>query len=380
MIKDTQKLKIMSILGTRPEIIRLSRILPLMDQYFDHSVVFTEQSYDYELSKVFFEELDLRKPNHLLDVKSETLGGQIAKIIEQTEKVMLLAPPDAVFILGDTNSALSGIVARRLKIPIFHMEAGNRSYDWNVPEEINRRIIDHISNYNLAYTEHSRRYLIEEGIHPSTIFVTGSPFAEIFSFFQGKINSSPILEELNLKSQEYFLVSVHREENVDNQENLKTLFESLDFLAEKYELPIIVSLHPRTKSRLEKAKIKPHRLINLHKPFGYFAYNKLQQNALCVLSDSGSIQEESAILGFPAVQVRVSTERPEAFDSGSIILSGFNFNAITNAVILSVDSFKKGESIVIPNDYKDTNVSTKVVKLIMGLASIKKYHNANKPR
>jgi|SRR3989344_3839781 len=375
MIKNTQKLKIMTILGTRPEIIRLSRILPLMDQYFDHNIVFTEQSYDYELSEVFFKELDLRKPNHVLDVKSETLGGQIAKIIEQTEKIMLKEAPDAVFILGDTNSALSGIVARRLKIPIFHMEAGNRSYDWNVPEEINRRIIDHISNYNLAYTEHSRRYLLREGIDPNTIFVTGSPFAEIFPFFETKINSSKVLEELHLKPQEYFLVSVHREENVDNQENLETLFESLNFLAEKYEVPIIVSLHPRTKSRLEKAKIKPHRLINLHKPFGYFAYNKLQQNALCVLSDSGSIQEESAILGFPAVQVRVSTERPEAFDSGSIILAGFNFNAITNAVILSVDSFKKGESIVIPDDYKDTNVSTKVVKLIMGLASIKKYHN-----
>lgn len=365
----------MTIVGTRPELIRLSCIIPKMDEYFNHIFVYTKQSYDYELSDIFFEELSLRKPDYLLDVKSETFGGQIANIIEQTESVFIKEKPDAFLVLGDTNSSLSAINAKRLKIPIFHMEAGNRSFDWNVPEEVNRRIVDHISDYNLCYTEHARRYLIKEGIDPQTIFVTGSPFAEIFPHFKKEIDSSKILKNLNIFPQKYFLVSCHREENVDNEDNLRELFSSFEYLADMYNLSIIVSLHPRSKKRLEEAKISVNSLVKLAKPFGYFEYNKLQQNAYCVLSDSGSIQEESAILGFKAVQIRVSTERPEAFDSGSIILAGFNRNAIVNAVKLVIKQKELGEALVLPRDYQDRNVSTKVVKLIMGLGSIRKYHN-----
>lgn len=369
-----QKLKVMTILGTRPEIIRLSRVLPKMDQYFNHILVFTKQSYDFELSDIFFNELKIRKPDYILEVKAETLGSQIANIIRESEKVILQEQPDAVLILGDTNSSLSAINAKRMHIPIFHMEAGNRSFDWDVPEEVNRRIVDHISDYNLSYTEHSRRYLIQEGIKPNNIFVTGSPLAEVFSNFSQDIELSKILEDLNLEPEKYFLVSAHREENVDNTERLKELFSSLEALAKEYNYPIVVSLHPRTKKRLEEEKIKINSKIILSKPFGYFEYCNLQKNAFCVLSDSGTIQEESAILDFPAVQIRVSTERPEAFDTGSIILIGFNKNAILDAIKLAVSAKTSGEKTVLPKDYKDINVSTKVVKLIMGLTSINKYH------
>lgn len=373
-MKEFKKLKVMTIVGTRPELIRLSRVIPKMDEHFDHIFVYTKQSYDYELSDIFFGELSLRKPDYILDVKSETLGGQIANIIKQTESVFIKEKPDAVLILGDTNSSLSAINAKRLKIPIFHMEAGNRSFDWNVPEEINRRIVDHISDYNLCYTEHARRYLIAEGIDPQTIFVTGSPFAEIFQHFKREIDSSEVLKKLSIFSQKYFLASCHREENVDNENNLRELFSSFEYLTNMYNLPIIVSLHPRTKKRLEEAKISLNSLVKLAKPFGYFEYNKLQKNATCVLSDSGSIQEESAILGFKAVQIRISTERPEAFDSGSIILTGFNKDVIVNAVNLVIKQEERGETLVLPHDYQDKNVSTKVVKLIMGIVGIRKYH------
>jgi len=368
------KLKVMTILGTRPEIIRLSRVLPKMDEYFDHVMVYTKQSYDFEMSDIFFEELEVRKPNYVLEVKSDTLGGQIANIISQTEKIMLKENPDAVLILGDTNSTLSAINAKRLHIPVFHMEAGNRSFDWDVPEEVNRRIVDHISDYNLPYTQHSRTYLIKEGIDPKNVFVTGSPLTEVFAYFKNKIESCDILEDLKLTPKQYFLVSTHREENVDNEERLKEIFSSFEFLAKEYGFPIVVSLHPRTKKRLEEAKIKVDSKVILSKPFGYFEYCKLQKNALCVLSDSGTIQEESSILDFPAVQIRVSTERPEAFDTGSIVITGFNRDAISNAVNLVVDQKNKGEENVVPRDYKDANVSTKVVKLIMGIAGINKYN------
>lgn len=371
-MSQVNRLKVMTILGTRPEIVRLSRIIPQMDESFDHVIVFTKQSYDYELSEIFFEELGIRKPNYTLDVKSDTLGGLIANIIEQTEEILLKEKPDSILILGDTNSSLSSICARRMKIPIFHMEAGNRSFDWDVPEEVNRRIVDHISNYNLAYTEHARRYLLKEGLDPKSVFVTGSPLTEVFDFYKERIENSSILEELKLKPKEYFLVSAHREENVDNVDRLKELFSSFEILAKTYKLPIIVSLHPRTKKRLEENKIKVDSMVKLLSPFGYIEYCKLQKNSTCVLSDSGTIQEESAILGFPAVQIRVSTERPEAFDAGSIILVGFNKESILNAVELSIKT-EKGK--VVPVDYKDHNVSTKVVKLIMGITGINKYHD-----
>ena len=367
------KLKIMTILGTRPEIIRLSCILPKMDEFFEHIIVYTQQSYSYELSDIFFYEVELRKLDYVLVVKSVTLGGQIANIIEQTEKVILKEMPDAVLILGDTNSALSAINAKRLKIPIFHMEAGNRSFDWDVPEEVNRRIVDHISDYNLCYTEHARRYLLAEGVESKNIFVTGSPLAEVYGYLKNKIDSSSILDSLKIKSGEYFLVSTHREENVDNGDRLRELFSSFDFLTTEYKLPIVVSLHPRTKKRLGQMRIKVNFRVFLCKPFGYLEYCKLQKNALCVLSDSGSIQEESAIQQFPAVQIRVSTERPEAFDAGSIILCGFNKHSIASSIKIAIDEKKKGKH-TIPSDYKDENVSEKVVKLIMGLTGISKYH------
>lgn len=372
---NTKKLKIMTIFGTRPEIIRLSRILPKMDEYFNHVTVFTRQSYDFEMSEVFFKDLELRKPDYNLNVKSETLGGQIANIFEQTEKVLQKENPDALLVLGDTNSSLAAILAKRFKILVFHMEAGNRSFDWNVPEEINRRIIDHISDYNLAYTEHARRYLLQEGINPATIIVTGSPLAEVFNHFEGKIEKSAILEKMKLKKKRYFVVSVHREENVDNKKNLKELFESFSSIAKEYRMPVVVSVHPRTRKRMQQQNIKSNSQIILSKPLGHLDYNKLQKYALCVLSDSGSIQEESAILKFKAIQIRVSTERPEAFDAGSIILAGFNKDSIMSAINLSVSQEEQEVEGSIPNDYRDIHVSSKVVKLIMGLTGNKKYHN-----
>ena len=375
MRNKTQKLKIMTILGTRPEIIRLSCILPKMDKYFKHIIVYTSQSYSPELSTIFFKDLKLRKPDFVLDVKSETLGGLLGNILKQAEEAILKEKPDALLVLGDTNSALSAIIAKRMKIPIFHMEAGNRSFDDNVPEEINRRIVDHISDYNLAYTENSRRYLIAEGIHPGNIYVTGSPLTEVFEVFIKDIEKSKILLNLKLKEKEYFVVSIHREENVDNPAHLKELFNSLNYLANKYRFPVIVSYHPRAKKRLSLLNLKLSPLIKLHEPFGFFDYNNLQKNALCVLSDSGSIPEESAIFNFRAIQVRVSSERPEAFDAGSIILTGFNKDTIVSAVELVVNQERSGEIPEIPEGYKLKNVSSKVVKLIMGLSSIRKYHN-----
>lgn len=366
------KLKVMTILGTRPEIIRLSRVLPKMDLYFNHKIVYTKQSYDYELSEIFFRELQLRKPDYLLEVKADTLGGQIANIIRQTEEVMLKEKPDALLIEGDTNSALCTIIAKRLKIPIFHTEAGNRAFDWDIPEEVNRRIVDHISDFNLAYTERARRYLLQEGIDPNTVFVVGSPFGEIFSYFSKKIDASTIFSDLKLHPNKYFVVSIHREENVDKKESLKEIFQSLRMIAKEYNLPIVVSLHPRTKKRLEAIRFPSDSRIMLCRPFGYFAYNKLQKNAVCVLSDSGTVQEESAILEFPAVQVRKSTEKPEAFDTGSIILSGLDKDAVIEAVHMAVSEFKHYKSVVKPRDYIDTNFSEKVVKIIFGFVSIQK--------
>ena len=371
----TKKLKIMTILGTRPEIIRLSRILPKMDRFFDHTIVFTKQSYDFELSDIFFRGLKLRKPDFILDVKSETLGGQIANIIKDSEKIINKVSPDAVLILGDTNSSLSAINAKRIHIPIFHMEAGNRSFDWDVPEEVNRRIVDHISDYNLCYTKHAKTYLLREGIEPKNIFVTGSPLSEVFDYFRKDIDSSKVLEDLKLDPKKYFLVSTHREENVDNENRLEELFNSFEGLVEKYNFPVLVSLHPRTKKRLEEQKIKVGPKIILSKPLGYIDYCKLQKNAYCTLSDSGTVQEESAILDFPAIQIRVSTERPEAFDKGTIILTGFNKDSILNAIDLTVSVRNDGEKTVMPEDYKDLNVSTKVVKLIMGLSGIAKFES-----
>lgn len=360
----------MTIFGTRPEIIRLSRVFVKLDQYVNHIMVHTGQSYDYELNKVFFENLKIRKPDYFLEVKSETLGGQIAKIIEKSEEILKKEIPDAVLILGDTNSALAAIIAKRMKIPIFHMEAGNRSFDENLPEEINRRIVDHISDINLPYSENARLYLMREGIHPGTIFVTGSPMAEIWKTYKNDVQKSQILKKLKLRKEKYFVASIHREENVESKESLTKLIDSLNAVAETYKMPIIISTHPRTAKRLEEYKLKANKLVNFHKPMGYFDYNNLQLNAFCVLSDSGTILEESSVMGFPAIQMRVSSERPEGFDEGVLILSGLDKDIILQAIDITTKQVAAGEKFNIPRNYRDINVSSKVLRLIVGLTKI----------
>ena len=364
------KLKIMTIFGTRPEIIRLSRVFAKFDQYVNHIMVHTGQSYDYEMNQVFLENLKVRKPDYFLEVKSDTLGGQIAKIIERSEEVLKKEMPDAVLILGDTNSALAAIIAKRMKIPIFHMEAGNRSFNENLPEEINRKIVDHISDINLPYSENARLYLMREGVHPGTIFVTGSPMAEIWKAYKNDVQKSKILKKLKLKKGKYFVASIHREENVESRESLTKLIDSLNAVAEIYKMPIIMSTHPRTAKRLEEYKLKANKFVNFHKPMGYFDYNNLQLNAFCVLSDSGTILEESSVMGFPAIQTRVSSERPEGFDEGVLILSGLDKDIILQAIEITVKQFAAGERFNIPRNYRDTNISSKVLRLVVGLTRI----------
>ena len=362
----------MTIFGTRPEIIRLSRVFAKFDQYVNHIMVHTGQSYDYEMNEIFFEQMKIRKPDYFLEVKAETLGGQIANIIAKSEKVLKKEMPDAVLILGDTNSALAAIIAKRMKIPIFHMEAGNRCFDENVPEEVNRKIVDHISDINLPYSENARLYLIQEGIHPGTIYVTGSPIAEVLNFFGKAIDNSDILKQLKLTKNKYFVASIHREENVEKKESLNKLIDALNTVARTYKMPIIISTHPRTANRLKEYNFKVNKLINFHKPFGYLNYVKLEKNAFCVLSDSGTIQEESSILGFPAIQVRNSSERPEAFDEGTLILSGLDKDIILQAIEIITNQFSVGEKFNVPKNYQDTNVSSKVLRLIVGLTKIVK--------
>jgi len=370
MKENYKKLKIMTIFGTRPEIIRLSRVFAKFDQYVNHIMVHTGQSYDYEMNKIFFDQLKIRKPDYFLDVKADSLGGQIANIIAKSEVVMIKEKPDAVLILGDTNSALAAIVAKRMRIPIFHMEAGNRSFDENVPEETNRRIIDHISDVNLPYSENARLYLMREGIHPGMIFVTGSPIAEVFYNYRKEIEKSKILQELKLKNGRYFVASIHREENIESRESLVKLIESLNAVAAIYKMPVMVSTHPRTAQRLKEYSLKADKLVNFHKPFGYFDYIQLQKNSFCVLSDSGTIQEESSSIGFPAIQVRQSSERPEAFDEGVVILSGLDKDIILQSIEIVTKQAAVGEKFNIPRNYRDTNVSSKVLRLVVGLTKI----------
>lgn len=365
-----RQVKIMIIFGTRPEIIRLSRVFAKLDQYLNLVMVHTGQSYDYEMNEVFFKDLNIRKPDYFLGVKSETLGGQIANIISGAEKVLKKEMPDALLILGDTNSALSAIVAKRMKVPIFHMEAGNRCFDEAVPEEINRKIVDHISDINLPYSENARLYLLREGIHPGTIYVTGSPLAEVLAYYKKGIEQSKVLKELNLSKGRYFVASVHREENVENKESLEKLVGSLNAVVQNYKMPILMSTHPKTMQMLIRHRLKTDKLINFHKPFGYFDYVNLQKNAFCVLSDSGTILEESSILQFPAVQVRNSSERPEAYDEGAAILSGLDRDIILQSIDIVTKQFSSGEKFNVPNSYKDANVSGKVLRHIVGLTKI----------
>lgn len=365
-----EKLKLMTILGTRPEIIRLSATIKKCDQYFNHILVHTGQNWDYTLNQVFFENLGLRAPDHYLDSVGKDLGETMGNIIAKSYDILKKEKPDALLVLGDTNSALSAISAKRLKIPIFHMEAGNRCWDWNVPEMVNRTIVDHIADVNLPYTEHSRRYLLSEGMDGKTIFVTGSPMREVLRDHEAEIEQSKVLQELNLKPKGYFLLSAHREENIDNEDNFMSLMQAVNNIAEKYQMPVIYSTHPRSKNIIEKRGFTFHPLVRNMKPFGFFDYNKLQKNAYCVLSDSGTLSEESAMLDFPGVLIRTSTERPEVLDKGTIVIGGITGREVEQAVELAVNMFENQEETVMAEDYADTNVSVKVVKVIQSYAGI----------
>lgn len=365
-----EKLRVMTILGTRPEIIRLSEVLKHCDRYFDHQLVHTGQNYDYTLNQIFFEELGLREPDYYLNAVGQDLGETIGNIIAKSYAVLQREKPEAVLLLGDTNSALAAIAAKRLKIPIFHMEAGNRCWDWNVPEMINRKIVDHISDVNLPYTEHSRRYLLAEGIDGKTIFVTGSPLREVFEKQRQTIDKNQILEELQLSPRGYFLLSAHREENIDHEQNFLLLMAAINGVAEHYRLPVIYSMHPRSRKFIEERQFKFHPLVRCMQPFGFMAYNKLQQEAFCVLSDSGTLSEESAMLGFPAVLIRTSTERPEVLDKGSLVIGGITERSIRQAVDVATGMFQDRERVVMAEDYEDCNVSAKVVKIIQSYTDI----------
>lgn len=365
-----RKLKVMTILGTRPEIIRLSETIKACDRYFDHVLVHTGQNYDPRLNDIFFQDLDLRKPDYYLDCVGENLGATMGNILAKSYDVMLGEKPDAVLVLGDTNSALSAICAKRLKTPIFHMEAGNRCWDWNVSEMINRKVVDAISDINLPYTENSRRYLLSEGIDGKTIFVTGSPMAEVLHKHMDKINNSTVLEQLGLEKGKYILVSAHREENIDIEENFMSLMTAINNVAERYQMPVIYSTHPRSRKWIEKRSFQFNPLVRNLEPFGFFDYNHLQMNAYCVLSDSGTLSEESAILQFPGVLIRTSTERPEALDAGSVVIGGITTESIEQALDLSVAMFENKEPDGFPRDYADENVSIKVVKLIQSYTDI----------
>lgn len=365
-----KKLKVMSIVGTRPEIIRLAEVLKKCDEYFDHVLVHTGQNWDYTLNDVFFEELELRKPDHFLGVVGNDLGETMGNIIAESYKILAKEKPEALLILGDTNSCLSAIAAKRLKIPVFHMEAGNRCFDQNVPEEINRRIVDVTSDVNLAYTEHARRYLLSEGMRKEYTFVTGSPLPEVFAKYMPKIDESDVLDRLGLEKGKFILVSAHREENIDNDKNFKSLTDALNAIAEKYDMPVIYSTHPRSWKRIESLGIKFHDNIQQLKPFGFYDYNKLQKESFCVLSDSGSLAEESNIMGFPAVSIRTSTERPEAIDKGSVVLGGITFDSITQAIELITKQKANGAQLVKVHDYTDINVSNKVVNVIQGYTDV----------
>lgn len=365
-----EKLKLMTIIGTRPEIIRLSAVIKCADKYFNHILVHTGQNWDYTLNQVFFEDLGLREPNYYLDSVGKDLGETMGNILAKSYDVMQKEKPDAVLLLGDTNSALSAISAKRLKIPIFHMEAGNRCWDWNVSEMINRKIVDHISDINLPYTEHSRRYLLSEGIDGKTIFVTGSPMREVLRDHIDKIEKSDVLERLNLEKNKYILLSAHREENIDNEENFMSLMNAINDIAEKYQMPVIYSTHPRSQKFIEKRNFKFHPLVQNLKPFGFMDYNKLQKNAYCVLSDSGTLSEESAMLGFAGVLIRTSTERPEVLDKGTIVIGGITDKTVEQALELAVSMRDNKEEVVMAEDYADTNVSVKVVKIIQSYTDI----------
>ena len=369
------RLKVMTILGTRPEIIRLSRVMARLDNHTDHVLVHTGQNWDHELNEVFFEDLGVRKPDHFLGTGGGSLGQTLGKILTESERVIQAERPDAVLVLGDTNSAISAIMARRLKVPVYHMEAGNRSYDRNVPEETNRMLVDHIADFNLVYTEHARRHLLSEGLPHRRIYLTGSPMREVLEHYRSQIEASDVLTRLGLTPQGYFIVSLHREENVDSSARLASLLETLNALAVRHDLPVIVSTHPRTRKRLEALDgVSLDARVQYLKPFGFHDYNKLQMNAFCAMSDSGTIAEESAILGFPAITPRDAIERPEALDVGCIVMTGLDRSTIENGIDAVTRLFSErraaGRPNPVPADYCITNTSERVLGLILGTAKL----------
>lgn len=369
-------MKVMTVVGTRPEIIRLAAVMRRLDatEGIEHVLVHTGQNWDRQLNEVFFEDLGLRPPDHVLNVDVSTLGATLGDILRRTEEVLDAEEPDAFLVLGDTNSALSLIIAKRRRIPTYHMEAGNRCFDANVPEETNRRLVDHTADFNLAYTEHARRNLLAEGLNPRRVIVTGSPMAEVLEAQRSAIEVSPALDALGVSPGGYFLVSAHREENVDSPERLRLMLGCLNAVAAEWELPVLVSTHPRTRMRLEAlsgAEVNP--LVRFHEPFGFLDYNRLQLGAACVLSDSGTIAEESTILGFPAVTLRSSIERPEALDTGAITMTDLDAEAVVRAIRFATgragaapDGLSRGGER--PADYKITNTSERVVNFILSTA------------
>jgi UDP-N-acetylglucosamine 2-epimerase (non-hydrolysing) len=360
------KIKVLTIVGTRPEIIRLSRVIDKLDNYTDHLLVHTGQNYDFELNEIFFQQLSIRKPNVFLNAAGETALQTIANVISGIEKVLLDFKPEAILILGDTNSSLCAIAAKRMKIPIFHMEAGNRCFDYRVPEEINRKIVDHISDINLTYSEIARDYLIKEGLPPDQVIVTGSPMKEVLNYYKEDINKSSILKDLQLEKQKYFLVSLHREENVDSVEKLDNLSKILNQLLINYNFKIIVSTHPRTRKKIQDLNIDFDNKIEFHKPFGFLDYINLQVNSYCVLSDSGTITEESSILNFRALNLREMHERPEGFKEASLVFVGLDSDRILQGInLLSIQEVGQNRNFYIVKDYDVDNVSNKILRIIL---------------
>ena len=357
-------MKVMTVVGTRPELIRLSRVIDRLDKNFEHVLVHTGQNFDYELNQIFFDELDIRQPDYFLEAAGGTSAQTIAKVIEKIDLLLEQIKPDAILILGDTNSGLCVIPAKRRHVPIFHMEAGNRCFDLRVPEEINRKIIDHLSDINLPYTENARRNLLSEGLPADQIFVTGSPLTEVLEYYKEKIDNSQVVSALGLEPGKYFVASFHREENVDSSERLETLLESLNALVEEFDLPIVLSVHPRTRKKMEASTVVLSPKIRDLKPLGFFDYVKLQKLAYCALSDSGTITEESAIMGFPAVTLRDTHERPEGMDSGVLVMTGITKAAVISGIKIVRSQYETGQLPSRPTDYVPADVSWKIAKLI----------------
>lgn len=360
-------LKVMTIVGTRPEIIKLSRVMAELDKYTEHIIVHTGQNFDYELNEIFFRELHIRKPDYFLDAAGKNAAETIANVIQKSDALMEMVKPDAVLLYGDTNSCISVISAKRRKIPIFHMEAGNRCFDQRVPEEINRKIVDHLSDINMPLSEHARRYLLAEGLRPETVIKTGSPMTEVLLYHKDEIERNEVLEKEGLRKGEYFIVSTHREENVDSEKNFSDLLASLNAIVDKYQKKVIVSTHPRTRKKLESIGfVNSNPMIEFMKPFGFMEYVKLQQNAFCVISDSGTITEESSILHFPAITIRQAHERPEGMDEGILVMSGLESERIIESIDLVTSQYAEGKEVIhsIP-DYAADNVSKKVVRIIL---------------